>query len=56
MPWNNSPQPQVGIAWSPAYTDGFLGTLTAEAADRDSGRVFVPQLHGALPVLLGCGD
>jgi len=28
-PWNKSPQPQVGIAWSPAYTDGFLGKLTA---------------------------
>jgi len=28
-PWNKSPQPQIGIAWSPAYTDGFLGKLTA---------------------------
>ncbi len=27
--WNKSPQPQVGIAWSPAYTDGLLGKLTA---------------------------
>lgn len=27
-PWNVSPQPQVGIAWTPNYTEGFLGRLT----------------------------
>ncbi len=30
MPWNKSPQPQIGVAWTPAYTDGFLGKLTAQ--------------------------
>jgi len=29
-PWNKSPQPQVGVAWTPAYTDGLLGKLTAQ--------------------------
>jgi len=27
-PWNVSPQPQVGIAWSPQFSEGFLGKLT----------------------------
>lgn len=26
-PWNLSPQPNLGIAWSPQITDGFLGKL-----------------------------
>jgi hypothetical protein len=29
-PWNVSPQPQIGFAWSPAFTDGFMGKLTAQ--------------------------
>jgi hypothetical protein len=29
-PWNVSPQPQLGFAWSPNFTDGFLGKLTAQ--------------------------
>jgi hypothetical protein len=29
-PWNVSPQPQIGIAWSPSFTDGFMGKLTAQ--------------------------
>ena len=29
-PWYVSPQPQIGIAWSPAFTDGFMGKLTAQ--------------------------
>jgi hypothetical protein len=29
-PWNVSPQPQIGLAWSPAFTDGFMGKLTAQ--------------------------
>ena len=28
--WNVSPQPQIGFAWSPAFTDGFMGKLTAQ--------------------------
>lgn len=28
-PWNVSPQPQIGVAWTPNYTDGVLGKLTA---------------------------
>jgi hypothetical protein len=27
-PWNVSPQPNLGIAWSPQFTEGFLGKLT----------------------------
>jgi len=27
--WNKSPQPQIGIAWSPQFTDGLMGKLTA---------------------------
>lgn len=27
-PWNVSPQPNVGIAWSPQFAEGFLGKLT----------------------------
>ncbi|HWG60056.1 MAG TPA: carboxypeptidase-like regulatory domain-containing protein [Candidatus Acidoferrales bacterium] len=27
-PWNKSPQPQVGIAWNPQFTQGLLGRLT----------------------------
>jgi hypothetical protein len=27
-PWNVSPQPNVGIAWSPQFTEGLLGKLT----------------------------
>jgi hypothetical protein len=27
-PWNKSPQPQIGIAWSPQFTDGMMGKLT----------------------------
>jgi Carboxypeptidase regulatory-like domain len=27
-PWNVSPQPNIGIAWSPQFTEGFLGKLT----------------------------
>jgi hypothetical protein len=26
-PWNVSPQPAVGIAWNPKYSEGFLGKL-----------------------------
>jgi hypothetical protein len=26
-PWNVSPQPQIGIAWTPQYSDGILGKL-----------------------------
>lgn len=26
-PWNVSPQPTVGLAWNPAYSDGVLGRL-----------------------------
>jgi len=26
-PWNVSPQPNLGIAWSPQFTEGFLGKL-----------------------------
>jgi hypothetical protein len=29
-PWYVSPQPQIGIAWSPNFTDGFMGKLTAQ--------------------------
>jgi hypothetical protein len=28
--WNVSPQPQIGFAWSPAFTDGLMGKLTAQ--------------------------
>ncbi len=28
--WNVSPQPQFGVAWSPNFTDGFMGKLTAQ--------------------------
>jgi hypothetical protein len=28
--WNVSPQPQLGFAWSPNFTDGFMGKLTAQ--------------------------
>lgn len=27
-PWNVSPQPNLGIAWSPQFTEGILGKLT----------------------------
>jgi hypothetical protein len=27
-PWNVSPQPNLGFAWSPQYTEGLLGKLT----------------------------
>jgi Carboxypeptidase regulatory-like domain len=27
-PWNVSPQPNIGIAWSPQFTEGILGKLT----------------------------
>ena len=26
-PWNVSPQPTIGLAWNPAYSDGLLGRL-----------------------------
>ncbi|MFI5073022.1 MAG: carboxypeptidase regulatory-like domain-containing protein, partial [Terriglobales bacterium] len=28
-PWNVSPQPMIGLAWNPNYSDGFLGKLFA---------------------------
>jgi Carboxypeptidase regulatory-like domain len=28
QPWNVSPQPTIGLAWSPDFKDGFLGKLT----------------------------
>lgn len=28
-PWNVSPQPMIGIAWNPNYSEGFLGKLFA---------------------------
>ncbi|MGB6390995.1 MAG: TonB-dependent receptor [Candidatus Acidiferrales bacterium] len=28
-PWNISPQPSVGLAWSPGYRDGLLGKLSS---------------------------
>jgi hypothetical protein len=27
-PWNVSPQPNIGVAWSPQFTEGILGRLT----------------------------
>ncbi len=54
--WNVSPQPQIGFAWSPAFTDGFMGKLTAQGPNRRPRWVRLPKVHGTISILLGCGD
>ena len=54
--WNKSPQPQIGIAWSPQFTDGLMGKLHGQRLNRDSRRLLAPKLHRTVPVLLGRGD
>ena len=43
--WNVSPQPQIGFAWSPAFTDGFMGKLTAQGQTVVRAGFALPEVH-----------